>query len=307
MIHGLLLVNKPGGMTSHDVVGRVRRSLNQKAVGHTGTLDPMATGLMILVLGEATKLSDFLTFSDKMYRLKARLGVRTDSLDATGKIVSEVKVDLPETAIREAAESLTGDFDWPVPIFSATKVNGKKLYELGRKEIPVEPPIKRMQFSDIHITDVTPNSISLSIRCSKGSFIRTWCAQLGEKLGVGGHLAELERVEVGGYKLEDAVTLEVLDEDGLDSAFIPMSQTLPDWRAVRVSVKEERLLSNGQIPKDLGNRLIVEQKEALRRQQAIGIRVLGASGELISILMAEPGQGLRIRRVFRLDPDRVSH
>lgn len=311
-LHGLLLIDKPQGFTSHDVVGRVRGILKQKSVGHTGTLDPIATGLMILVLGEATKLSDFLMFTDKVYRLRARLGVRTDSLDATGKVLSETEVDLPEETVRAAALQLQGDFDWPVPIFSAAKVGGKKLYEFGRKEISVELPIKRMRFSDIEISEVTGNSVAGTLRCSKGSFVRTWCAQLGEKLEVGGHLAELSRLQVGSYRLDQALSLDKLAQgreknESLGESFIPLSEALPDFRAVRVSPKEERLLSNGQIPHDLGNRLIVEQKEALRRGEPIGIRILASSGGLISILVAEPGRGLRIRRVFRLDQDQVSY
>ena len=315
-MNGLLLIDKPKGLTSHDVVGQARRILKQKAIGHTGTLDPMATGLMILVLGEATKLSDFLMFSDKVYLLRARLGVRTDTLDATGKVLSSETVDLPEETIRSVALSLQGDFDWPVPIFSAAKVNGQKLYEFGRREISVDLPVKRMRFSEIHIDDVSPDSLSARLRCSKGSFVRTWCAELGEKLGVGGHLESLTRLEVGPYRLEKAVTLEDLARSDIGNPisdirypnwFVPLNEALPDLRIVRVSSKEERLLSNGQIPRDLGNRLIVEQKEALRRGEAIGIRVLASSGQLISILVAEPGRGLKIRRVFRLDQDGVSH
>jgi len=306
--NGLLLVNKPANLTSHDVVSRVRKALKQKTVGHTGTLDPMATGLMVIVLGEATKLSDFLTFSDQSYRLKAKLGVRTDSFDATGKVISEVPVDFPKEKIREAALNLQGDFEWPVPIFSATKVDGKKLYEYAREEKPIALPIKHMQFSDVVIESVEPASISLTLRCSKGSFIRSWCAELGERLGVGGHMESLERTKVGPYSLEQAVTLEQLDADPelAGRSLISMTEALPEHRSIRIPNKEQRLLMNGQIPRDLANRLIVEQKEALLRNVAIPVKVIGADGELISILVAQPGQGLKIRRVFRLDLPRVT-
>jgi tRNA pseudouridine55 synthase len=306
--NGLLLIHKPKDLTSHDVVARVRRALNQKSVGHTGTLDPMATGLMVLVLGEATKLSDFLTFSDKVYRVKAKLGVRTDSFDATGKVLSQVKVDLGQEQIRAAALSLQGEFDWPIPIFSAAKVDGKKLYEYAREQKPIALPIKRMEFSEVSIESIEPDAISATLRCSKGSFIRSWCAELGEKLGSGGHMEALERLHVGPYSLSQAVTLEDLDRDPktAERAFVSMSAALPEHRSVRVPTKEQRLLMNGQIPRDLANRLIVEQKEALRRQEIIPIKVLGPEGELISILVAQPGQGLKIRRVFRLDPSRTT-
>src|SRR5262249_23169677 len=163
--------------------------------------------------------------------------------------LSETEVNLPVEKIRQAALELQGDFDWPVPIFSAAKVNGKKLYEFGRKEEAVDLPIKRMTFSEVDVSDVTAKTVSARLRCSKGSFIRTWCAELGEKLGVGGHLEELVREEVGPYQLSQAVTLEQLEELVREKAplhaFIPMSDTLPGWRAVRVTSKEERLLSNG--------------------------------------------------------------
>ena len=305
--NGLLLINKPKDLTSHDVVARVRKALKQKSVGHTGTLDPMATGLMVLVLGEATKLSDFLTFSDKSYRLKAKLGVRTDSFDATGKVLSEVAVDLPEEKIRAAAVALQGEFEWPVPIFSAAKVDGKKLYEYARAEAPIALPIKKMQFSGVEIESIEPSAISLSLSCSKGSFIRSWCAELGERLGVGGHMETLERLSVGPYALKQAVTLEEIDADPtlVERKLIAMSAALPEHRCIRVPNKEQRLLLNGQIPRDLANRLIVEQKEAFLRNETIPVKVLGLGGELISILVAQPGQGLKIRRVFRLDPPRI--
>lgn len=308
--NGLLLINKPMDFTSHDVVAKVRRILKQKSVGHTGTLDPMATGLMVLVLGEATKLSDFLTFSDKVYRLKARLGKRTDSFDRTGKVLSETAVDIPQEKIRDAALALTGDFDWPVPIFSAAKVDGKKLYEYARAEqpAPVALPVKRMSFSEIAIEEVEPTSVTATLRCSKGSFIRSWCSELGESLSVGGHMEALERLEVGPYSLKQSVTLEQLAENPLlaEEKLISMSQALPEHRAVHIPNKEQRLLLNGQIPRDLANRLIVEQKEAFRRGEAIPVKVLGLGGQLISILVAQPGQGLKIRRVFRLDPSQVT-
>jgi tRNA pseudouridine55 synthase len=307
-VNGLLLVNKPGGITSHDVVGRVRRALKQKTIGHTGTLDPMATGLMVLVLGEATKLSDFLTFSDKVYQLQVRLGIRTDTFDSTGKVVSEMPVDLSLEKIREAALALQGEFDWPVPIFSATKVDGKKLYEYAREEKPIALPTKRMAFSEVKIEEVTPTTVSATLRCSKGSFIRSWCAELGERLNVGAHMAALSRLCVGPYSLEQSVTLEQLDLDPsvAERSLISMTDALPEHRSIRIPAKEQRLLMNGQIPRDLANRLIVEQKEASRTGEAIPVKVMGFDGELISILIAQPGQGLKIRRVFRLDATRVT-
>jgi tRNA pseudouridine55 synthase len=216
--------------------------------------------------------------------------------------LSESAVDLPLEKIRGAALELKGEFDWPIPIFSAAKVDGKKLYEYARAEEAIELPLKRMEFSEVDIEEVTPKTVSARLRCSKGSFIRSWCAELGERLGVGAHMSELCRLEVGPYLLEHSVTLEQLDEDAslVERRLISMSEALPEHRSIRIPSKEQRLLMNGQIPRDLANRLIVEQKEALRTGVSIPVKVIGFEGELISILIAQPGQGLKIRRVFRL-------
>lgn len=313
-LNGLLLVDKPSDLTSHDVVHRARKILGLKAVGHTGTLDPLATGLMVLVVGEATKLSEYLTFSDKTYRVTARFGQTTDTLDRSGQVLSERLGDVDPELARAEALKLEGTFQWPVPLFSAAKVNGRKLYEHGRSGEAVDLPIKEMGFFGVEVEEATHRSVTAVLSCTKGSFIRSWCSVLGENLGLGGVMDELRRLRVGHLRIEDAVSLETLAETmalsesqsetqkSLGSAFIPMLEVLPEWRAVRVGPKEERLLSNGQIPRDLSNRLIFEQKEACRVNQELGIKVVTHRGELLSLLLARPGQGLKIKRVFKIQP-----
>lgn len=301
---GLLLIDKPADMTSHDVVARVRKILKTSSVGHTGTLDPMATGLMILVLGEATKLSDYLITSDKAYQLKVRLGVTTDSLDRTGKVLTETVCDLAPEVVRAAALDLQGDFSWAVPIFSATKVEGKKLYEYGHRGQVVATPVKEMRFWGAEVQEVSPAGVQLVLDCSKGSFIRTWASQLGERLGVGGTLEELRRIRVGGWSVSHAVSLEQLaaqaeDFDKLGTSFVPLAQALPSWKPMMASSKDARLMRNGQIPRELANRLVFEQKVAFSSGEPVFVKVISEGGDLLAILAAEPGQGLKIRRVFR--------
>jgi tRNA pseudouridine55 synthase len=300
-LNGLLLIDKPQDLTSHDVVARVRKILGQKSVGHTGTLDPLATGLMVLVLGEATKLSDYLIAADKSYRAKIRLGVRTDTLDRTGKILNETPCALASDQINDAVASLEGEFEWQIPLFSAAKIEGKKLYEYGRNQEDVERPYKLMSFSEAKVLEVGPAHVEVELNCSKGSFIRSWAAELGESLKVGGVIDELRRLSVGAWHVDSALTLAALEQhpQELGAAFIPMGQALPGLKSVIAGPKEVRLVMHGQIPKDLTARLIFEQKQAISAGLPVYIKVLTAPGELLAILAAEPGQGLKIRRVFR--------
>ncbi len=305
-LNGLLLIDKPQDLTSHDVVARLRKILGMRAIGHTGTLDPLATGMMVMVLGEATKLSDYLMATDKAYSLKIKLGVTTDSLDRTGKVLTEQDGRVAPERVRQAVAELSGDFDWQVPLFSAAKVDGKKLYEHGRAGTGSEVvrPTKRMKFWDVQILELGEDRLEVSLGCSKGSFVRTWASQLGEKLGTGAMVEELRRLRVGPWEIDRCSTLEQMEmhraeESGAGPAFVPMGQALPDLRPVVAGPREIKLVTNGQIPRDLGSRLMFEQKQAIQTQLPVYIKVLTGTGDLLAILAAEPGQGLKIRRVFR--------
>lgn len=302
--HGLLLLDKPEDLTSHDVVARVRRILRQKTVGHTGTLDPLATGLMVLVLGDATKLSDYLIAEDKSYRVRVRFGVKTDTLDRTGQVLAERSCDgLNAAQIKDAVDELQGTFEWPVPLFSAAKVGGKKLCDYGRAGEEVEVPTKIMKFWDAKVLATGPDWVDAEIFCSKGSFVRTWADRLGELLGVGGVVESLRRLTVGSWRVDKALTLEGLEEAAatshLGGEFVPMGQALPNLKAVMAGPKEIRLVGHGQIPRDIENRLIYEQKQAFDEKKSVFVKVVTSTGDLLAILAAEPGQGLKIRRVFR--------
>lgn len=304
MLNGLLLLDKPTGLTSHDVVAKLRHILRQKSIGHTGTLDPLATGLLVMVLGEATKLSDYLLSEDKEYAVTIQLGITTDTLDREGQILTREDVNLSSDTIEAAALKLQGEFQWPVPIFSAVKVEGKKLYEHGRKGRDVETPVKKMGFWDVRLKRVDGATVDVVLKCSKGSFIRTWASKLGEALGTGAVVSELRRLSVGTWRVEDAITLPDLQERaGEDLAplpsFIPLADALPGLRSIWANAKEAKLVCNGQIPKAIGARLIFEQKRAFELGTPVFVKVMSSEGDLLALLSAEEGQGLRIRRVFR--------
>jgi tRNA pseudouridine55 synthase len=308
-IDGLLLLDKPEGMTSHDVVNRARRALKRKDVGHAGTLDPMATGLMVLLIGEATKISDYVLNGDKGYELTAELGYQTDSLDRTGQRVAEKEVLCTAEEIQKAILSLEGSFNWDVPLFSAAKIDGQKLYQLAHRGETRELPKKDMSFSNIQILSIENKSIRVRLSCSKGSFIRTWVDELGKKLGTYATLVDLRRVVSMPYEIKNTIEFDRLASElptdiwqkwQQEGQFIPLGSTLADWPTITVRGKDERLLFNGQISFDLERRLIIYVKKAIETAQTVRIRVLSAdSGRLLAILEAFQGQGLKIKRVFR--------
>lgn len=302
--HGLLLIDKPSEMTSHDVVAKLRRSLRQKRVGHTGTLDPIATGLMVVVLGEGTKLSDYLTAEDKAYEVDIRLGVTTDTLDRAGKEIERRAVNLSREQVADQVASLSGDYEWPVPKFSAVKVDGEALHKRARREEEdFATPLKLMSFWDVKLLEQDGDRLKVSLSCSKGSYIRTWVQQLGERLGTGAIVEELRRTRVGGWTVQSAISPAVLEENDLSStggAYIGLGAALPGYRTLVADSRETRLVENGQVPKDFMGRLIPEQKQTFESGKPVYIKVVTQTGDLLAILAAEPGQGLKIRRVFRL-------
>lgn len=296
---GILLVDKDAGMTSHDVVAKARKILNMKSIGHCGTLDPMATGLMILLLGEGTKLSPYLLEQDKGYVVRAKLGIETDTLDTTGTILKEAAVTSTEKEICDQALVLQGEFELNVPRFSAVKVDGQKMYEKARRQEDFETPIKKMKFYDIQILGSGADWIEASIRCSKGSYIRSWTQLLGQKLGSGAAMSSLRRFVSEPFKLENAQTLQQISEDiqnGLTpKGLIALEDTLPHWKSVRVEGQSLALLRNGQISKDLKSILI----SSFRPGIDAGVKVLEKNGGLLALVGLEEGRGFVIRRVFR--------
>jgi tRNA pseudouridine55 synthase len=208
----IINLNKPRGITSHKAVSRVKRLLGAKKAGHTGTLDPLATGVLLICLNEATKVSRFLLDMDKTYRAKVRLGVTTDTGDSEGRVVEEKAVaGLVEEELIRTVKSFSGLIKQKPPMHSAVKVGGVKLYDLARKGLVVERPERVVKIYDINVLNVDLPFLQLSVCCSKGTYIRTLCEDIGRALGTGAHLAALERTGAGPFDIEQSVTFDELE------------------------------------------------------------------------------------------------
>jgi tRNA pseudouridine55 synthase len=206
---GLLLANKPSGWTSHDVVNFVRRRFGFKKVGHCGTLDPSATGLLILVVGHATKVSDHLSTEDKSYQAVLTFGSQTSSHDADGDVIKEFDWShITEDAVKSMLESFVGPQDQIPPMVSAIKKGGKKLYELARKGIEIEREPRKITIHSLDLNSISLPDVDFTLRCSKGTYVRTICHDIGIKLNSGAHMKSLVRLASGGYDLKDAYDVE---------------------------------------------------------------------------------------------------
>lgn len=228
---GILLVDKPQGITSHDVVARMRKVLRMKKIGHAGTLDPMATGLLLILVGKATKVSQYLMSLDKEYTGTVKLGVITDSQDADGEVVEERPVPaIDEAGVRKLMEEFLGDQYQLPPMFSAKKINGQPLYKLARKGQTVEREPRVIHISRFDLTRFELPELSFVVGSSKGAYIRTIAHDLGEKIGCGGHLCELRRTAVGKFRIEKADTLEEIEKMApsvLRRKLVPIYQAVP--------------------------------------------------------------------------------
>lgn len=338
-LHGLILVNKPAGLTSHDVVARVRRCLRIREVGHAGTLDPIATGLLVLLVGEATKISQHILTADKCYEVKVRLGLITDTLDVSGNVLEERDVKVSQEEVRQAVLCAQGCLTLPVPAYSAVKVGGKKLYELARREEKKSPlissdsaqakprpsekgmelPLRPMSFFNVKLLAAWSSSFVAQVACHKGGYIRSWAESIGKTLGCGACVEELRRVSSGDFSVGQALSLEAIEEIAscdtpfdtesswqlaLGKAWVPLKSALPHWKALTVKGRDEYLMSNGLVSHDLGRRLIFERKLAYRQGQSIPVKILSSStGQLLSLLEAMPKGGLKVRRIFQPLPN----
>lgn len=295
--HGLLLVNKPAGMTSHDVVDRIRKILKIKEVGHCGTLDPMATGLLVLAVGEGTKLVSVLTEGDKGYQGTVQFGIETDTLDITGQVVRQTELPIDLKEIEQQALALQGALELKVPRFSAIKVGGQKLYEKARQQQDFEAPTRTMNIFNLQLENIQTSGLKFSFQCSKGTYVRSWVQSLGEHLGVAATLSQLHRTLSFPYRIEAAIEIENLSPDILPSAFIPLAYALPEWPLLRVFQFDQHLLRNGQISKGLKAQLIrLFQPERPFK----GVRVFaGAENRLLALIGLESDRGFFIKRVFK--------
>jgi len=248
-LDGVLVINKPAGWTSHDVVARARTLLGMSKVGHTGTLDPAATGVLVLCLGRATRIAEYLMSADKAYRAVLRLGVATDTQDATGTVVGRVAETLPDqAAIAEVMNRFVGRRQQVPPMYSAVKVKGVPLYKAARAGRTVSRSPREFTVRSLEILSIGPMpegtahlptlDVTFDVVCSKGTYVRTLCADIGELLGVGGHLASLERRRVGRFCIEEALSLDELaglaDRGAVETRLYTLAAALADLPALHV-------------------------------------------------------------------------
>ncbi len=249
MINGIICVNKETGYTSHDVVAKLRGILGQKKIGHTGTLDPNATGVLPVCLGNATKLVDMLTDTDKEYQATLLLGVTTDTEDIWGKELFRKEVTVGAEEVFRAVMSFAGTYMQVPPMYSAKKVDGKKLYELAREGRVIERKPREVTIKKIEIIMIQLPYVRFSVTCSKGTYIRSLCRDIGERLGVGGCMSELTRTRVGRFTLSDAVKLSDIekahDAGTTDSIVVPTDSFFEDLAAYYSTESDEKLIRNG--------------------------------------------------------------
>ncbi len=247
-ISGVLVINKPAGKTSHDMVGAVRRLFHTRRVGHTGTLDPMAKGVLVILVGRAAKAAEYLSTHQKEYRAVLRLGLTTDTEDTTGKTLT-VCADIPEPAcVARTAQRFVGEILQTPPMYSALKVNGQKLVDLARRGIEIERVARPITIHALECRHLTQNDYELRVVCSSGTYIRTLCADIGKALGCGGAMADLERLAVGEFSLSDTVSLQDIEQmsDAERAAhLLPIERLFDDLPAVRLPAFFEKLSRSG--------------------------------------------------------------
>ncbi len=252
MINGIINVYKEPGFTSHDVVAKLRGITKQKKIGHTGTLDPDAEGVLLVCLGAATKVCDMLTDETKEYEALLRLGITTVTQDTSGRILHEASVDgLEPDAIRDCIMGFVGEIDQIPPMYSAIKVGGRKLYELAREGREVERKPRRITIYEIGISKVEIPFVTMRVKCSKGTYVRTLCNDIGEKLGCGGTMQHLTRTRVGMFGLEGARRLDEIEsfmnEGRICEAVIPVTRVFEDLPSARVTDGALKAAENGNL------------------------------------------------------------
>ena len=282
MINGIINIYKEAGFTSHDVVAKLRGIVKQKKIGHTGTLDPDAVGVLPVCFGNATKLCDMLTDKSKEYRACMLLGETSDTQDASGTILSRTQVNVNEEEVRDAVMSFVGEYDQIPPMYSALKVNGKKLYELARQGVEIERKPRRVEIHHIKIEEINLPRVTFSVGCSKGTYIRTLCADIGDRLGCGALMETLQRTRVGNFHIEQALKLSQIEElvrdNRLEEYVIAPDAVFEEYESLTVMPEFDRVLLNG-------NKLYFKQVRAVRKRFEDGewTRVYASNGTFTGV------------------------
>ena len=286
-MHVVLNLDKPEGITSQDAVIRVKRLLGAKKAGHAGTLDPLATGVLLVCLGEATKITRFLTDLPKEYATTLKLGERTDTFDAEGKIIEKKEgFSVTGPQVEQVLEKFRGRIKQTPPMYSAIKVSGKPLYKLARKGITVERPMREVDIYELSMLELAPPFLKLRVSCSKGTYIRSLAEDIGLALGVGAHVAQLRRTGIGDFRVEEAARLEQLP--GMQSAFLSIDSSLRHLREVVLSAGEFLLASHGRA---------VAIKGGFHNGEYL--RLKDPAGKLFALGVASPEQ-IKMERLLHL-------
>ncbi len=250
-MNGVIILNKPSGRTSHDMVSFMRRLTGIKKIGHTGTLDPEAVGVLPVCIGNATKACELLTCENKAYRAQLVLGMTTDTLDSSGEILTEQPVLCSRDDVARAIDSFVGEIEQLPPMYSAIKKDGKKLYELAREGISIEREKRKVTIYDIKTEeiDLQRGTVTISVECSKGTYIRTLCEDIGAALGCGAYMNTLERTRSGNFSIESSYSPEVLikmaEEGRLSEALVPTEELFSNLKKVFVNERQRCFIVNG--------------------------------------------------------------
>lgn len=293
---GVINIYKEAGYTSHDVVAKLRGILKQKKIGHTGTLDPQAQGVLPVCLGKGTKLCDLLADHDKEYEAVLRLGITTDTQDMEGNVLQESSVQVSEEEVRTCILSFQGEQMQVPPMYSALKVNGKKLYELAREGKVVERKARPVTFHKIEVLWMELPKVKIRVQCSKGTYIRTLCNDIGEKLGCGGCMEELMRTRVERFALEDAVKLDevqkAMEEGTVDSLILPVDRILDQYPTAKTTTQGDLLVHNG-------NRLFSELLQEEPEAESGYVRVYDSEDTFIGLFEKKTDQLVPVKMFYR--------
>lgn len=289
-MNGVINVNKPLGVTSHDVVYRLRKMLSIKKIGHTGTLDPDASGVLPMCIGRATKVADMLTAQDKQYIAEVTLGSATDTLDKSGVVTETADVNVSNEDIKAVVHEFIGDIEQIPPMYSAIKIDGKKLYELAREGKEVERASRKVRIDNIEILeiDLENKRFTMKVDCSKGTYIRTLCDDIGRRLGCFAHMSALERTKSGRFDISKAYTLEEIEEMYLCgdlSFFVPVDVVFEEYPRLIINARKAHKMCNG-------TRVAVQGID-----EGEVYRVYDESGNFLTISQAENGL-LKILKTF---------
>ena len=284
-MNGIVIIDKPEGWTSQDVTARLRRVFNTRRIGHGGTLDPMATGVLPVFVGRATRGVEFFEHAEKTYETVLRLGITTDTEDISGTVLSEQDAFVTASQLETVLQNFRGDIMQVPPMYSALKVNGQKLYDLARKGKTVERQPRPVTIHELTLISMEADGIRLRVRCSKGTYIRTLCKDIGQALGCGGCMAALRRVSAGEYTIEESIPLQTLLETEEPETFLrPVDSMFRNFPAVELTEKQEARCRNG---------------NAFTLNIADGTyRAYSKSGEFLALSKAESGTFSTIKSFF---------